>query len=92
MRSWLVVPAVLLATSLSSAAQAHRPSFAYGFYGTMDTAFPVRDPQESIVVNHTATCERQAVWLRFKPFASGTRRLTRTRTLLAISPMRRHKA
>lgn len=69
MRSFLFVPALLVVTLGSSVAEAHRPFFAYGFFGTRPTAFPARDPMESIVVNQTVTCDHQALWVRFDAHA-----------------------
>jgi hypothetical protein len=60
-----LVTALIMAT-FATPALAHRPFFPAGAHGELESAFAVRDPVESIVVNHVATCERQDLWLRFE--------------------------
>jgi hypothetical protein len=64
--------AVPVAVSFPSFAHAHRPFSSDGFFGTRQTAFPIRDPQESIVLNHVVTCDHGAVWLHFQVNAGDT--------------------
>ena len=72
MRTSHLLAAMLVAAAFPSLAHAHRPFSSDGFFGTRQTAFPIRDPQESIVLNHVLTCDHGAVWLHFQADAGDT--------------------
>ena len=72
MRISYLLGALLVAAAVPSVAHAHRPFSSDGFFGTRQTAFPIRDPQESIVLNHIVTCDHGAVWLHFQGNAGDT--------------------
>ena len=58
----LVAAALIL---LESAAFAHKPSYTEGAHGTSGDAFPVANPDVSIVLYHRVTCEAQQLWMAF---------------------------
>ena len=57
---------ILLCLIDSGDLDAHRPFWSEGDHGDKATAFQVRDPHESIVVNHEATCDRADLWVSFE--------------------------
>ena len=60
-------PAVILLLMMCSAsAQAHKPSFSTGEYGTADQAWSIQDPNISTVLYHKVTCEQPVLWLRYE--------------------------
>ena len=62
MRPILSLFAVLCAVP----AQAHKPSFSTGEYGTAEQAWSIQDPNISTVLYHTVTCEQPVLWLRYE--------------------------
>ncbi len=58
---------IVLATGVvvTSAANAHKPSYSNDTYGTPQSAFQVEDLSTSIVVYDHVTCDAPQVWLAF---------------------------
>gem|GEM_PF-1297299 len=57
--------ALVVALGLIGNAQAHKPSYTQGGHGTVDEAFPVADPDVSIVLYHQVTCDSPYLWMAF---------------------------
>ena len=50
---------------MSSSAVAHKPTYTEGKHGTIEAAFPIMDPDMSIVLYHPVDCDSQVLWLGF---------------------------
>ncbi len=51
---------------VATSAQAHKPFFSAGEYGSADRAWTIQDPAMSIVLYHPVTCDQPVVWLRYE--------------------------
>jgi len=50
----------------ASKAQAHKPYFSSGEYGTADQAWVIQDTNISTVLYHKVTCDQPVLWLRYE--------------------------